>query len=120
MLNDGDQIPPPAKNMLCPMTMHRESGPIKCREMYEDCPKYTVISFTNPQTGTNTPYAGCSEGVLPLLLVDVSNRMNQLGIASDQTRDEIHKFSNAFVNIAALRLRPPGTGNGKDVSLSGD
>ena len=49
-----------------------------------------MVSFTTA-SGEPNPYVGCADGILPALLVDVSNRMNQLGAATESLRNEVVK-----------------------------
>ena len=86
---DRETMPPPAKSLICPLTLNNEGNGTACRSIYENCPKYTVITFENPSDGKAVPYAGCSEGVLPLLLCDQTNRLNQLGAAIESLRNVV-------------------------------
>jgi len=97
MYKPGDPLPPPNAAIICPMTLARRK-PVSCKSLHENCPKYVMISFTT-ESGEANPYIGCADGILPALLVDVSNRMNQLGAATESLRNEVVKPMEVIASI---------------------
>lgn len=73
---------------LCHHTGHK-SPCVKDR-----CPKWISIQGTHPQTGAPVNQTDCSDVWVPLLLVDVSRKLNALEVSTHAMNNELSK-SNA-------------------------
>ncbi len=72
--------------IMCPHTGFARS----CNSIVSEhtCPKFTKILGKHPQTGADIEHVGCSDTMLPLLLLEISQQVRQSGAATESFRNE--------------------------------
>jgi hypothetical protein len=95
----------PDPSIKCPYTGFAKP----CRELALSCPKFVHIAGHNPNTGEAVNRYGCSDGFLPMLLIENSQQTRQTGAAVESFRNEMVRL-NARASTASARedgrLRP--------------
>ena len=82
-------------NIQCPATGFKRP----C--IASECPKYIKLEGTNPQTGERQDEWACSDTWLPLLIVENTRRLNEVGAAIESYRNELHGVGKAILQGAA-------------------
>jgi hypothetical protein len=80
----------PDAAIKCPYTGFKKS----CRELALSCPKFVHIAGANPNTGEPVNRYGCSDGFLPMLLIENSQQQRQTGAAIESFRNEMVQLND--------------------------
>ena len=81
----------PDASVKCPYTGFKKP----CRELALSCPKFVHIAGANPNTGEPVDRYGCSDGFLPMLLIENSQQQRQTGAAVESFRNEMVRLNDA-------------------------
>jgi hypothetical protein len=81
----------PDPSIKCPYTGFAKP----CRELALSCPKFVHIAGHNPNTGEPVNRYGCSDGFLPMLLIENSQQARQTGAAVESFRNEMVRLNRA-------------------------
>ena len=73
----------------------------RCEEHRKDCPEYVMVLGKDPQDGGSVHMYDCARRWMPTLLVELSQRMNQMGSTNESFRNEMVKSQNTFNGIVA-------------------
>jgi hypothetical protein len=95
----------PDPSIKCPYTGFAKP----CRELALSCPKFVHIAGNNPNTGEPVNRYGCSDGFLPMLLIENSQQARQTGAAVESFRNEMVRLNDRASTASARedgRLRP--------------
>ena len=71
----------------------------------EACPKYVKLQGVNPQTGQPVDKYDCSDAWLPILIVENTRRLNELGAAVEGYRNEVNQLARAVLQGANEQSR---------------
>lgn len=92
----------------CPATMFKH----KCSRHRANCPSYVHVRGKDPQSEEGVDMYDCALRWTPTLLVELSQRMNQLGATTDSFRNELVRAQDTHnqimahgVNLALARER---------------
>lgn len=87
----------PDKDIMCPATAFSRS----CRSIVTECtcPKLIKVRGSDPQTGAAVDHVGCSDSILPMLLLEVSKHQRETGAAIESFRNEVRRQHD--VSVAA-------------------
>jgi hypothetical protein len=80
----------PDPSIKCPYTGFAKP----CRELALSCPKFVHIAGHNPNTGEAVNRYGCSDGFLPMLLIENSQQTRQTSAAVESFRNEMVRLNN--------------------------
>jgi hypothetical protein len=83
------QVPMGPENLVCPL--HKKAMSAVCHK----CPLWSCLRGTNPQTGEEIDRWDCSLAHLPMLLVETSQQVRQVGAATESFRNEVVRRSDA-------------------------
>lgn len=85
----------PPKDKMCHETAFEKS----CFDcvVNKGCQKWVGIEGKNPQTGELIKYWGCSDGMLHLGLLEIAQKINQLGGAVESFRNETLRLNAANI-----------------------
>ena len=75
--------------VTCPYTSHKKL----CKDKRIHCPKWVKIGFTNPQTGKKTDEWQCADTWMPILMIEMSQRMDGVQKATESLRNEMVRES---------------------------
>jgi hypothetical protein len=93
----------PDPSIKCPYTGFAKP----CRELALSCPKFVHIAGHNPNTGEPVNRYGCSDGFLPMLLIENSQQARQTGAAVESFRNEMVRL-NIRASTASAREEHQG------------
>jgi hypothetical protein len=112
----------PDPSIKCPYTGFAKP----CRELALSCPKFVHIAGHNPNTGEPVNRYGCSDGFLPMLLIENSQQARQTGAAVESFRNEMVRLNarastaSAREDILAGELRRPTIAEDRRIANAGD
>jgi hypothetical protein len=84
-----DMVDFPDPSIKCPYTGFAKP----CRELALSCPKFVHIAGHNPNTGEPVNRYGCSDGFLPMLLIENAQQARQTGAAVESFRNEMVRLN---------------------------
>lgn len=65
----------------------------------DDCAMYTHIRGKNPQSEEEIDTPGCSIAFLPILLLNETQQMRQMGAATEGLRNKINEANNINIQV---------------------
>lgn len=87
----------PDENIKCRYTNFKK----KCRDLCQNCPAWIHIQGTNPQTGVPEDYWNCADALVPILLMDNTQKQIETGAAIESFRNEVVKQNDLIIAAAA-------------------
>jgi hypothetical protein len=91
----------PDPSIKCPYTGFARP----CRELALSCPKFVHIAGHNPNTGEPVNRYGCSDGFLPMLLIENSQQTRQTGAAVESFRNEMVRLNELGLHTIPDEMR---------------
>ena len=88
--------------LTCPYTGHKKL----CKKLRDNCPKWVKLVGTNPQTGVPVDEWACADTWEPILLVEISQKLNQQGASLDSFRNEMVRQGHMALRLTALNGKP--------------
>ncbi len=79
------QVGPDPAEITCPYTAHKK----RCKDLRDKCPKWVKLTGKHPQSEVVIEEWACADSWEPILLVELSQRMNAQGDAIQLLRQEI-------------------------------
>lgn len=94
--------PIPDKSVMCPYSGFKTS----CREgvVEHSCPKWVRVMGSNPQTGELVDKYGCSDSIIPMLLLENSQMQRQTGAAVESFRNEMVRMNELALSASQQPL----------------
>lgn len=73
----------------------------RCEKHRADCPEWVHVQGKNPQTEEHVDMFDCARRWVPVLLLEISQRVNQQGAATESFRNEMVNAQSQFNGILA-------------------
>lgn len=85
----------PPKDKMCHMTQFEKS----CFDcvVTKGCQKWVGIEGKDPQTGRDVKFWSCADGIIHLGLLEIAQKVNQLGAAVESFRNDTMRVNAANV-----------------------
>lgn len=80
----------PKDNITCPATGHTQ----KCKDLFQNCPKWIMVQGKHPQTGESVNAWDCADVWIPILMIENSQQQRQTAAAVESLRNLIHAEQN--------------------------
>jgi hypothetical protein len=100
----------PDPSIKCPYTGFAKP----CRELALSCPKFVHIAGHNPNTGEPVSRYGCSDGFLPMLLIENAQQARQTGAAVESFRNEMVRLNEIGLQTISGSNHMRGIANARD------
>lgn len=88
--------------MICPQLsgIDLDGKLVKVECLKHECPKYTQVMGSNPNTGQEISEWKCADAWVPLLLIENSMQQHQTGAAVESFRNEMASDNRAVLALA--------------------
>ena len=94
-----DPIQDPDK-VTCPYTAHKKL----CKEKRAHCPKWIKLTMKNPQTGAMIDEWQCADTWMPILMIEMSQRIDGVQAATESFRNEMVRRADGLPAPEKMRL----------------
>ena len=81
--------------VTCPYTGHKKL----CKEKRAHCPKWIKLAFTHPQTGEKIDEWQCADTWLPILMIEMSQRIDGVQSATESFRNEMVRQNDELLRL---------------------